>query len=176
MIWQDDITADQWAEWQAFARKVSKAKKVNTTLDAEDYAATAIEKLLEQPECPPNVEAWLRKTINNQYIDRFRKIAARGGVSHREWSDERWEEEMITRAIGSPSAFVVARDYVDEILGTLNQKEKELLILFAAGFDNHQIAIYAGYKNNKIVATRLAQVMQKVKSKFEEVSPKGNPK
>ena len=176
MTWQDDVTPEEWAEWQALARKASKQKKVFTTLGAEDYAASAIEKLIEQKERPANVEAWLRLTINNQYIDRFRKIAARGGVSHREWSNERWEEEMITKAIGSPSAFVVARDYVEEILGTLSEKEKELLIMFAAGFDNHQIADYGGYANNKVVATRIAQVMKKVKTAFDGAAAKRHPK
>lgn len=32
MLWQDEITPDQWAEWQAFAKKTSKARRVNTTL------------------------------------------------------------------------------------------------------------------------------------------------
>jgi DNA-directed RNA polymerase specialized sigma24 family protein len=143
---------------------------MHTTLGPEDYAASAIEKLLEQSEKPANVEAWIRKTINSQYIDRFRKIEARGGISHREWSDERWEEEMISHALGSPSVMVAIKDQVDQVLKVLNEKEKELLILAAAGFDNHQIAIYAGYKNNKIVATRLAQIAQKVKTEVEKIS------
>ena len=173
MTWQSDVAPEQWAEWQELARKASKSKKLHTTLGAEDYAASAIEKLLEQKERPANVEAWLRKTINNQYIDRFRKIEARGGVSHREWSDERWEEEMISHAFGSPSVMVAIKDHVNQVLKVLNEKEKELLILAAAGFDNHQIAIYANYKNNKIVATRLAQIAQKVKTEVEKISPSG---
>ncbi len=170
LTWQDDVTQEQWAQWQDAARRAANAKRVFTTLGAEDYAAQAIEKLLEQKEQPANVEAWLRLTIKNQYIDRFRKIEARGGVTAREWSNERWEEEMITKAIGSPSAFVVARAYVEEILGSLKDKEKELLIMYAAGFDNHQIANYCGYKSNKIVATRIAQILQKVKTQFEKIS------
>ena len=170
MAWQDEVTAEQWAQWQEVARKAANAKRVFTTLGAEDYAAQAIEKLLEQEEQPANVEAWIRLTIKNQYIDRFRKIEARGGVTQREWSNERWEEEMITKAIGSPSAFIVARAFVEEILGSLKDKEKELLIMFAAGFDNHQIADYGGYASNKVVATRIAQVIKKVQIKFEEVS------
>ena len=170
MTWQSEVSAAQWAEWQELARKASKSKKMHTTLGSEDYAASAIEKLLEQSEKPANVEAWIRKTINNQYIDRFRKIEARGGISHREWSDERWEEEMISHAFGSPSVMVAIKDQVDQVLKVLNEKEKELLILAAAGFDNHQIAIYAGYKNNKIVATRLAQIAQKVKTEVEKIS------
>lgn len=70
MTWQDEVSPIQWAEWQDIARKASKSKKINVSLGAEDYAATAIEKLFEQKERPANVEAWLRKTINNQYIDR----------------------------------------------------------------------------------------------------------
>ena len=175
MTWQSDVAPEQWAEWQELARKASKSKKLHTTLGAEDYAASAIEKLLEQKERPANVEAWLRKTINNQYIDRFRKIEARGGVSHREWSDERWEEEMISHAFGSPSVMVAIKDHVNQVLKVLNEKEKELLILAAAGFDNHQIAIYANYKNNKIVATRLAQIAEKVKTEVEKISPSGRP-
>ena len=165
--WQDQVSPTQWAEWQDIARRASKAKKMHTTLGAEDYAASAIERLLEQKERPANVEAWLRKTINNQYIDRFRKIEARGGVSHREWSDERWEEEMISHAFGSPSVMVAIKD---QVLKVLNEKEKELLILAAAGFDNHQIAVYAGYRTNKIVATRIAQIALKVRTEVEKIS------
>ena len=175
MTWQASVTPEQWAEWQELARKASKSKKMHTSLGPEDYAASAIERLLEQEERPENVEAWLRKTINNQYIDRFRKIEARGGVSHREWSDERWEQEMISHAFGSPSVMVAIKDHVDQVLKVLNEKEKELLILAAAGFDNHQIAIYANYKNNKIVATRLAQIKVKIQSRIGEIDSSKTP-
>lgn len=176
MNWQDDVTPAQWDEWQAIARKAAKSQRVFTTLGAEDYAAAAIEKLLMQSQRPANVEAWLRTTIKNQYIDRFRKIQARGGVTIRELSDERWEEEMVSRAVGSPSVLVVARAHVSEILDVLKVKEKEILIMHAAGFDNHQIANYLNYGSNKIVATRLAQIAQKVKTEVEKISPSSNSK
>ncbi len=176
MNWQDDVTPAQWDEWQAIARKAAKSQRVFTTLGAEDYAAAAIEKLLMQSQRPANVEAWLRTTIKNQYIDRFRKIQARGGVTMRELSDERWEEEMVSRAVGSPSVLVVARAHVSEILNVLKVKEKEILIMHAAGFDNHQIANYLNYGSNKIVATRLAQIAQKVKTEVEKISPSSNSK
>ena len=44
MSWQDDVTQEQWAQWQEVARKAANAKRVFTTLGAEDYAAQAIEK------------------------------------------------------------------------------------------------------------------------------------
>jgi DNA-directed RNA polymerase specialized sigma24 family protein len=175
MTWQDEVSAREWDEWQSVARKAAKSQRIFTTLGAEDYAAAAIEKLLMQPQCPANVEAWLRTTIKNQYIDRFRKVQARGGATIREWSDDRWEEEMVSRAVGSPSILVVARAHVSDILSVLKLKEKEMLIMHAAGFDNHQIAHYMNYASNKIVATRLAQIKEKVKTEVEKISPSSNP-
>ena len=169
MTWQDEVSPTQWAEWQEIARKASKSKKINVSLGAEDYAATAIEKLFEQKERPANVEAWLRKTINNQYIDRFRKIQARGGSSNRELTDEEWEIEMVTHAVGSPSGLVRIRESVEEVLSVLSAKEKEILILSTAGYDNHEIAMHLGYRTNKSVATRLGQITQKVKEQIQKV-------
>jgi len=162
--WQDDVTEEQWSSWLKFARTLSKAKKVNTSLGAEDYAAQAIEILLQQDKRPVNVEGWLALTIKRQYIHRFRKIQARGGASMRELSDEDWEREMIIHAVGSPSLLVRVKESVSEILDQLNLREKEILILAAAGYDNYAIAMHLGYKNNKIVATRIKQIEQKVKT------------
>ncbi len=168
MTWQDEISSEEWKDWQNIARKLSKSKRIHTTLGADDYAAAAIEKLLEQSERPPNVPAWLATTIRNQYIDRFRKIQARGGPSKREMSNEEWEEEMVAFAVGSPSVKLYLHDSVEEVLNVLNPKEKELLILSTAGYDNHQIALHLGYASNKAVATRLQQIKAKVNKSFQK--------
>ena len=160
--WQDEVSAREWDEWQKFARKLSKSKKQATSLGPEDYASQAIEKLLQQENRPVNVEGWLALTINRQYIDRFKKIQARGGGSNRDLTEEQWEMEMISHAVRSPSLMIQRRDQVEEVLSVLNQKEKEILILSAAGYDNHEIAMYLNYRNNKIVATRLGQIAEKV--------------
>jgi DNA-directed RNA polymerase specialized sigma24 family protein len=170
MTWQSDVTPEEWDEWQKLARKLSKSKKQATSLGPEDYASQAIEKLLQQENRPVNVEGWLALTINRQYIDRFKKIQARGGASDRDLTDEQWEKEMVSHAMGSPSGMIMVKESVGEVLSVLNEKEKEILILSAAGFDNHQIAVYANYKSNKIVATRLGQIAEKVRKSVEEVS------
>ena len=163
MTWTSEVTPEQWEEWMKLARKLSGAKKQVTSLGYEDYAAQAIEKLIQQPERPKNIEGWLSLTINRQYIDRFRKIQARGGASNRDLSDEQWEEEMVIYAVGSPSALVQRRDSVDQVLAILNNKEREILIMAAAGFDNHEIAMHLGYRTNKIVATRIKQIEEKAR-------------
>jgi DNA-directed RNA polymerase specialized sigma24 family protein len=164
MSWTDDVSPEQWQEWMALAKKLSGAKKQATSLGYEDYAAQAIEKLIEQPTRPSNIEGWLALTIKRQYIDRFRKIQARGGASNRELSDEEWEEEMVVFAVGSPSALVQRQESVKEVLALLTDKEREILIMAAAGYDNHDIAMHLNYRTNKIVATRLQQIREKVRN------------
>ena len=172
MNWTEDISAAQWQEWTKFAAKVArKNEKVPTSLGFEDYAAQAIEKLIAQPVKPDNVQGWLTTAINRMYIDRFRKILMRGGPSVRELSDEQWEEEMISKAAGGPSAVTIAKHRVTEVLSVLSDKEKELLILAAAGYENNQIAIYADYKNGKVVATRLKQIYEKVRKALQIQAP-----
>ena len=167
MTWQDEVTAQEWDEWQNLARLLSKSKKQVTSLGPEDYASQAIEKLLQQEARPNNVEGWLALTIKRQYIDRFKKIQARGGGSNRDLTDEQWEMEMVSHAVRSPSLMIQRREQVEEVLNVLNQKEKEILILSAAGFDNHEIAMYLNYRTNKIVATRLAQISKKVQDALD---------
>ena len=164
MTWADDVSPEQWQEWMALAKKLSGAKKQATSLGYEDYAAQAIEKLIEQPTRPSNIEGWLALTIKRQYIDRFRKIQARGGASNRELSDEEWEAEMVIFAVGSPSALVQRQESVKEVLALLSDKEREILIMAAAGYDNHEIANYLNYRTNKIVATRIQQIREKVRN------------
>jgi RNA polymerase sigma factor (sigma-70 family) len=163
VTWQSEVSPEEWEEWQKLARKLSRAKNVPTSLGYEDYAASAVERLLEQRERPDNIEAWLATAIKNQYIDRFRKIQKRGGPSKREMTDEEWELEMLSFAVGSPSAKLILKDSVREILDQLKDKEKEILILSTAGYDNHEIALHLGYASNKVVATRLAQITEKVR-------------
>ena len=170
MTWQDEVSPREWDEWQKLARRLSKSKKQVTSLGADDYAAQAIEKLLQQETRPANIEGWLALTIKRQYIDRFKKIQARGGGSNRNLSDEEWELEMVSHAVRSPSLMIQRQDQVEEVLAVLTQKEKEILILSAAGFDNHEIAMHLGYRTNKIVATRLGQIAEKVRKSVETVS------
>ena len=163
MNWQSDVTPQEWQEWMKLARKLSKAKKVITSLGTDDYAAQAIEKLVMQENRPANIDGWLALTIKRQYIDRFKKVQARGSASIRDLSDEQWEYEMVCHAIGSPSGLYRKKESVNEVLAILTEREREILIMSAAGYDNHQIAMHLGFRTNKIVATRLGQISQKVK-------------
>lgn len=172
--WQQHVAQDDWETWQLFAKmhaaKEARRRGVFSSLGPEDYAATAIELLWKQQNRPPNIEGWLGLTINRMYIHRHRKIMRRGGLSERNIDEEGWETEMISYTLGGPSAVVLIKLQVAEILNLLTSKEQEMLSMAVAGYDNHEIAELLGYKSNKIVSTRLKQISKKVQSLIEPES------
>ncbi len=164
--WTDSVTEAEWAEWTKISRRAAnKRQETNSSLGPEDYAAQAIEKLIEQQARPKNVEAWLRTVLRNIYIDRARRIARRKFGNVKDINNEEVEREMMEFAMG-PSTRAIQLDEVQRILNTLSSKEQELLILSAAGMDNHEIALELGYATNKIVATRIGQIVTKIQIAF----------
>jgi len=166
--WQDEVTQQDWAEWMKLAQKISGARRANTSLGPSEYASQAIEKLLTQEKRPTHIESWLTTTIKNLYIDRFRHMNAFGGIHKADLDDEQWEYEMVRFAVRSPSLMIGQRDQIKRILELLSIKECEILIMAAAGYDNHAISEQLGYASNKVVATRLRQISQKVETLVQQ--------
>lgn len=167
--WSESVTPEEWAEWIAFAEQVArKQEKRPTSLGFEDYAQQALEKLFQQPNRPDNIKGWLTTVVKNAYIDRFRKISARGGESLKALTDDEWEHEMVAFAVASPSALALDQKVIMGILESFSPREKELLLYATAGYKNNEIAEILDYKNGKIVATRIAQIMEKVKNKLHQ--------
>ena len=166
--WQDEVTQQEWADWMKIAAKISGARRANTSLGPSEYASQGIEKLLVLEKRPTHIESWLTTTIKNLYIDRFRHMNAFGGIHKADLDDEQWEYEMVKFAVRSPSMMIGQRDQIKRILELLTVKECELLIMAAADYDNHAIASQLGYASNKVVATRLRQISQKVESLVQQ--------
>ena len=134
----------------------------HTSLGAEDYASTAIEKLLTQKEKPDNIEAWLKLVITNMMIDRNRKLKARK-PSLRDLEPEEIQAMAVGRNNRSMSSLIAIKDEVADILDQLPEKEQQLLVLDAAGFTTEEISKELGYASAKVVATRIKQVRIKIK-------------
>lgn len=145
----------------AIANKFSQ-KWTHTSLGFEDYAATAIEKLLMQKQKPENIEAWLKMVITNMMIDRHKKIKARK-PSLRDLSPEEIQAIAVGRNDPTMTSLIAIKDYVADILDELPDKEQQLLILDAAGFSTKEIASELGYANARVVATRIEQIRRKVR-------------
>ena len=133
----------------------------HTSLGAEDFASTAIEKLLKQKEKPENIEAWLKMVITNMMIDRHKKMKARK-PSLRDLSPEEIQDMAVGRNDRSLTSLLAIKDQVADILDALPDKEQQLLVLDAAGFTTKEIAEELGYASAKVVATRIKQVRKKI--------------
>ena len=134
----------------------------HTSLGHEDYASTAIEKLLQQSEKPENIPAWIKLVIRNMMIDRNRKLKARK-PSLRDLDPEEIQAMAVGRNNRSMSSLIAIKDQVADILDQLPEKEQQLLVLDAAGFTTAEIAEELDYAGAKVVATRIKQVRSKVK-------------
>jgi DNA-directed RNA polymerase specialized sigma24 family protein len=69
--------SDEEAKW-AMKIALDQSKRFGpSSLGYEDYAASAVEKLLMEEKPPPNMEAWIRMVVTNMMYDRNKKIKAR---------------------------------------------------------------------------------------------------
>ena len=161
--WVDDVTKEEWQIWMKIARGASAKRQRNSSLGPEDYAASAIEKLVLRKTRPVNVEAWLRLVINRSYIDRNRRIERRSARQLHGVSEEELEQEVLRQfsGIGLGTAHL-QRGEVERVMAILGHEEYALIIMHVQGYDNHEIAHAVGYKTNKIAATRIAQVKKKI--------------
>jgi DNA-directed RNA polymerase specialized sigma24 family protein len=164
--WQDEVTSDEWQQWQSIARQASIRRGQITSLGPEDYAAHSIEKLLSQEVRPANVEAWIRLTIKNAYIDRWRRITARGVSTYVDVDDREFEHELKSALLGPKSAYMV-QESVNEILGALSEKHQRLVLLYAAGFDTDEIAAELGYGSHQAVSNQLRRIQEALSERFE---------
>lgn len=162
------MTEDQ-AKWALKVALNQTQRFGPTSLGNEDYAASAVEKLLEQESEPANIEAWLRLVVTNMMLDRSRKLRARKP------SLRGLESDQIDAMIGiskqsSLSTSIVNREFVSDLLDSLSEKEQRLLILDAAGFKTSEIAEELGYASAKVVATRLKQIRNRLKDEISSQS------
>jgi DNA-directed RNA polymerase specialized sigma24 family protein len=165
--WQDEVTNEEWQSWQTIARQASIRRGQVTSLGFEDYAAQAVEKLFLQESRPANVEAWLRLTIKNAYIDRWRKITVRGFGENVDINDQAFEHELKSALLGPKSAYMV-QESVNEILGSLSEKHQRLVLLYAAGFDTDEIAAELGYGSHQAVSNQLRRIQEALSERFEQ--------
>ena len=162
--------SEEEAKW---AMKVALDQSMRfgaTSLGYEDYAATAVEKLLMQEQAPANIEAWIRLVVTNMMFDRNKKIKARK-PSLRGLEPEQLDAMLTGQRNISLSSKIANEDLVANLLEDLNEKDQRLLILDAAGFKTSEIADELGYANAKVAATRLKQVRNRLK---EEIASQGS--
>ena len=168
MAWQEEVSPDQWKAWGDLAERYASGKRQNTSLGFEEFSSLAIEKLLSQTKRPANVEAWIRLVISNQYRDWWERNQRRKGPNIRVENESDWERDILEFVMESPSARLIQRESVSEVLSVLNDDEKAILIQHISGFTSQQIAEDMGLGSGKIAVTRLGQIRKKVRDKFDQ--------
>ena len=154
--------SDDEAKW-AMKVALDQSKRFGpSSLGYEDYAASAVEKLLIQEEPPPNIEAWIRLVVTNVMYDRSKKIRARK-PSLRGLEPDQLDAMLLGQRKASLSTQVVNQALLTDLLEDLSEKDQRLLILDAAGIKSKEIAEELGFANAKVVATRIQQVRKKLK-------------
>ena len=154
--------SDDEAKW-AMKVALDQSKRFGpTSLGYEDYAASAVEKLLMQEQPPPNIEAWIRLVVTNMMYDRNKKIRARK-PSLRGLEPDQLDAMLLGQRKASLSTQVVNQALLADLLEDLSEKDQRLLILDAAGMKSKEIAEELGFANAKVVATRIQQVRKKLK-------------
>ena len=139
----------------------------HTSLGLEDYVSSAFEKLLKMEEDKvPNPEAWLKLVITNMMINRANKL------KHRPPTMRGLDAEEI-EAIGlgpnkrSFPSQIADADLVAQILDRLGEKQRQMLILDAAGYSTAEIAEELGYASAKVVATRIKQIRNQIRESLK---------
>ena len=154
--------SDDEAKW-AMKVALDQSKRFGpSSLGYEDYAASAVEKLLIQEEPPPNIEAWIRLVVTNMMYDRSKKVRARK-PSLRGLEPDQLDAMLLGQRKASLSTEVVNQALLTDLLEDLSEKDQRLLILDAAGLKSKEIAEELGFANAKVVATRIQQVRKKLK-------------
>ena len=163
------LTDQEWKDAYEFAKK--RAYKNGARNEkVEDMAAMAMEKLVKQDPKPDNIEAWLATVVRNQMIDLNRKKYPDGGSWHVFNSHITDFVDQLSRFLKNPKSIGsdIAKNMDDKreiraYLDGLNQSEIQLMELFMKDTGNEEIAQIMGYGSAKIAATRIQQVLKKIR-------------
>jgi DNA-directed RNA polymerase specialized sigma24 family protein len=138
---------------------------------AEDIAATAVEKLVKEKEVPRNIEAWLTTVITRHFLD-FKKHldVAQGGSIKGMATDDLVAKvsALVQSSIGTKIVNKIDnQEKLKELISNLAPRDQELLFLHATGMPNKEIAAEMEYASDKVVATRIKQLIKKIQKEHQ---------
>ena len=161
------LSDEQAAHAWKVALNISR-KHGHSTLGEEDFAASAVEKLLKLEKMPDNLEGWLKAVITNLYIDRDRHINARRKNLGKSFVGHTDEEVAELAVYDSPSlsTLMVNADFAREILESLPFRDQQIWVLHTAGYSTAEIAEQLGFASAQVVSTKMGQIRTKLQNAF----------
>lgn len=178
-------TDEELKRWLNFAKKEAKKKQFpgdHLSLGPEHYASEAILELLQLPERPDNVEAWLKKVIFHAYLnhkkrmvlddhDRDGDLIKKRRVEYHDGYGEIQQKELAVRLLQGASSLgtsMVREERLEMLLGALSPKDRKIIELKLDSFDTDEIAEELGYASARVVANRLKIIRGKMEEEFGE--------
>ena len=173
-----ELTDEDWALVLDVARRAVLAEGGDDFL-ADDIAAHTAKKLLSRrPEIEPGkLAAYTKRMAKNLYIDEMRR-RQRAMLDDRGLPDD---DEDVASAFAfvlkakSPSEFLIESERNQRrlqlawsILNSLNERQRRLIELTAAGCSNDDIAEALGYRNGATVSATRSRIYRLLESDFRD--------
>jgi RNA polymerase sigma factor (sigma-70 family) len=163
------LTDQEWKDAYEFAKK--RAYKNGARGEKiEDMAGTAMQKLVKQEPKPDNIEAWLTTVVKHQMMDVGKKKHPDGGSWHDFRTNIDAVLDKVARIIRNQDSLgsVIAnkidnKEMIRAYLEGLSESEKQLMELFMQDTSNDEIAEIMGFGSAKVAATRVQQVLKKIR-------------
>ena len=167
--WQDEVTAQEWENWQDIARNASHGHTRSSFNSSQDLASNVIEKLLKVENRPENVEAWIWRVTKTTFIDmwRARSKFSKVDIDNFRDEDDRQFLRQVTETLMGPKSAYMLQESVNEILSFLSEKHQKLILMHAAGFTPTEIAEDLKYASPQVVSNQLRRIREEIKERFE---------
>ena len=163
------LSDQEWQDAMDFAKKFAKKMVIKFAVDKnniEDFASTAVLKLVKEKEKPRNIQAWLTTVITRQVMDFKKHLNVAQGGSIKGMATEDLIEKvsaLVQSSIGTKIVNKLAnQEKLKKLISTLAPRDQELLFLQATGMGNKEIAQEMEYASDKVVATRIKQLIKKI--------------
>ncbi len=159
-----DEEASRLQEAHAFA--LARARRLIRDIHtAEDVAQDAMLRLLGQDSAPANIEAWLTRVVANLANDHHRQQNRRrppaGPLGDGGLPDERdLLDHGLANWVSGPALNAIK---LDDVLASLNVRERQILTLHLQGWTNGEIADELGYAGEATVRTLLSRTKARIR-------------
>jgi RNA polymerase sigma factor (sigma-70 family) len=143
------------------------AFKYSPRCPVDDVAQDVVERWLRQTESPENWRGWVARVTRNRIHD---LMAGDRGGREVPVADDSAEYVFLGRAIYGPSATVIERERLREMLGGLAPAECRVLVASLDGYANGEIADMLGYASPEAVATILSKAKARIRKAVPDVN------
>lgn len=174
------------AQWQHLREVALKRARnlLRGDVEAEDIAQSAMTDLIKADPWPDNPEAWLMRIVQRRCIDLrddrqelLRALQPEIVYNGEGQAEEALADEVLARQAIEPflhtSYRVVIKDFLNQVMDVLTEREAQLLIGAADGLSHAELAEKYGYASAGTVSQTISRARLKL-TNIQEAQHKAN--